>query len=77
MASSITTKIIKKTGRPLKSDAQKQETKDKNKAKQAKDFLEKNQLYREMGLDLRRGRYSKEHNLNQKEMFYKAYGIIV
>jgi hypothetical protein len=77
MASSINTETFKKTGRPPKSDAQKQETKDKNKLKQAKDFLEKNQLYREMGLDLRRGRYSKEHNLNQKEMFYKAYGIIV
>ena len=51
MASSINTETFKKTGRPPKSDAQKQETKDKNKLKQAKDFLEKNQLYREMGLD--------------------------
>ena len=67
----------KKTGRPPKTDIEKQETKDKNKAKQAKDFLEKNKKYREMGLDLRRGRYSAEHNLNQKKMFYEAHGIIV
>jgi len=69
--------FTKKAGRPLKTDVEKQETKDKNKAKQAQDFLDKNKKYREMGLDLRRGRYSAEHNLNQKKMFYEAHGIIV
>ena len=73
----VITQEIKKAGRPTKTDAEKQETKNKNKAKQAQDFLEKNQLYREMGLDLRRGRYSAAHNIKQKEMFYETYGIIV
>jgi hypothetical protein len=68
---------IKKSGRPLKTDAQRQETKDRNKAKQAQDYLERNQLYREMGLDLKRGRYSSAHNTKQKEDFYQKYGIIV
>jgi hypothetical protein len=67
----------KKTGRPIKSDAEKQETRDKNKLKQAQSFLDKNKKYKEMGLDLRRGRYSAEHNINQKKIFYEKYNIIV
>ena len=63
--------------RMLKTDDQKQATRDKNKIKQRQDILDKKQKYREMGLDLRRGRYSKEHNENQKKIFYETYGIIV
>lgn len=61
----------------LKTDEQKQATRDKNKIKQRQDILDKKQKYKDMGLDLRRGRYSKEHNENQKKIFYETYGIIV
>jgi hypothetical protein len=68
--------ILKKIGRPQTTDAQKQETKNKSRIKQLQTNKDLSAKYKEMGLDLKKGRYSKEHNLNQRKLFYEKYGIM-
>ena len=69
--------VHKKIGRPQKTDAEKQETKDKSRRKQLQTNKDLSKKYKEMGLDLRRGRYSKEHNDLEKQKFYEKYNIML
>ena len=65
------------TGRPRISDQKRDENKAINRKNQLKKIFDKKEEYKSMGLDLRRGRYSKKHNDEQKKLFYEKYGIIV
>jgi len=64
-------------GRHSISQAKRDENKVINRKNQLKKKFDKKEEYKSMGLDLRRGRYSKSHNDEQKRLFYEKYGIIV
>jgi hypothetical protein len=68
--------ILKKIGRPQKTDLEKQETKNKSRIKQLQTNKDLSAKYKDMGLDLKKGRYSKEHNLSERKRFYEKYGIM-
>jgi hypothetical protein len=71
-----TFQIIKKIGRPQKSDLEKKETLNKSRIKQLQTNKDLSAKYKEMGLNLKKGRYSKEHNLTERKNFYEKYGIM-
>ena len=66
-----------KIGRPTISDEKKKENSEKNKKVQLQKKKDKVVKYREMGLILKKGRYSKAYNDEQKKLFFEKHGIIV
>ena len=66
-----------KIGRPTISQEKRDENKENNKKVQLQKKKDKIVQYREMGLVLKKGRYSKKYNDEQKRLFFEKHGIIV
>jgi len=64
-------------GRPKISPEKKKEHLKANQAKQVQNTKDLSAKYKSMGLDLRKGRYSKQHNDLEKQKFYEKYNIMV
>ena len=64
-------------GRPKISPEKKKENLKLNQAKQVQNTKDLSAKYKEMGLNLLRGRYSKQHNDLEKQKFYEKYNIMV
>ena len=64
-------------GRPKISEDKKKENLKANQKKQLQCTKDLSAKYKDMGLDLKKGRYSKEHNLSERKRFYEKYGIMV
>ena len=58
-------------GRPKISPEKKKEHLKANQAKQVQNTKDLSAKYKEMGLNLLRGRYSKQHNDLEKQKFYE------
>ena len=64
-------------GRPKISPENKKENLKANQAKQVQNTKDLSAKYKSMGLNLIKGRYSKEHNLLEKQKFYEKYNIMI